>query len=159
MFNRQARATMPRHSIASAPCLVPKIHNSRRRSKQLGIQQSLLGRYTTGTGILTCCPSTTLFSLALGPTNPTLINIAWETLGFRCGSFSLPLKLLMPTFSLPDAPPYLTVRLQCRQERSSTTHTIKYESVASVIDLAPLDFRRRIASYDSGPVSYYALFK
>ena len=119
----------------------------------------MLWRSDTGTGILTCCPSTTLFSLALGPTNPTPINVAWETLGFRCRSFSLRFKLLMPTFSLPDAPPNLTVRLQCRQERSSTTYTIKYKSVASVIDLAPLDFRRKIASNDCGPVSCYALFK
>jgi len=34
-------------------------------------------------GILTLCPSTTLFSLALGPTNPGLIIIAQETSGFR----------------------------------------------------------------------------
>ena len=36
-----------------------------------------------GTGILTCCPSTTSFDLALGPTNPTLIAIGSETLGVR----------------------------------------------------------------------------
>ncbi len=37
----------------------------------------------TSAGILTCCPSTTLFGLVLGPTNPGMINIAQETLGFR----------------------------------------------------------------------------
>ena len=72
------------------------------------------------TGILTCCPSATPFGLALGPTNPTPINVAWETLGFRCECFSHSFKLLMPTFSLPAAPPILADRLQRRQERSST---------------------------------------
>jgi hypothetical protein len=36
-----------------------------------------------GTGILTCCPSATLFSLALGPTNPTRIDLPSETLDIR----------------------------------------------------------------------------
>ena len=36
-----------------------------------------------GTGILTCCPSTTPFGLALGPTNPTRIDLPSETLDFR----------------------------------------------------------------------------
>jgi hypothetical protein len=36
-----------------------------------------------GTGILTCCPSATPFDLALGPTNPTRINLPSETLDLR----------------------------------------------------------------------------
>ncbi len=40
------------------------------------------------TGILTCCPSPTLFSLSLGPTNPWLTNIAMETLDIRRPEFS-----------------------------------------------------------------------
>ena len=35
------------------------------------------------TGILTCCPSATRFRLALGPTNPTRINLPSETLDIR----------------------------------------------------------------------------
>ena len=35
------------------------------------------------TGILTCCPSATRFRLALGPTNPTWINLPSETLDIR----------------------------------------------------------------------------
>ena len=35
------------------------------------------------TGILTCCPSATPFGLALGPTNPTRINLPSETLDIR----------------------------------------------------------------------------
>lgn len=40
-------------------------------------------------------------------------------------------------------------------ERSPTTDTIRCESIASVIRLAPVHFRRRVTR----PVSYYALFK
>ena len=35
------------------------------------------------TGIFTCCPSATPFGLALGPTNPTRIDLPSETLDFR----------------------------------------------------------------------------
>ena len=36
-----------------------------------------------------------------------------ETLDLRRGGFSPPLSLLMAAFSLPDAPPILTVELRC----------------------------------------------
>ncbi len=73
-------------------------------------------------GILTCCPSTTPFGLALGPTNPGTILVALETLGLRGAGFSPAFLLLMPTFSLHNAPPHLTVRLQRRYECSLTAH-------------------------------------
>ena len=60
--------------------------------------------------------------LGLGPTNPGTITVAQETLLFRWAGFSPALWLLIPTFSLPHAPPNLTVQLQRREERSSTTH-------------------------------------
>ena len=41
-----------------------------------------------GTGIMTSCPSPTLFSLGLGPANPGTINVAQETLGLRRKRFS-----------------------------------------------------------------------
>ena len=59
--------------------------------------------------------------LGLGPTNPEMITMAQETLLFRRTGFSPVLWLLIPTFSLPHAPPNLTIRLHCREERSSTT--------------------------------------
>jgi hypothetical protein len=42
----------------------------------------------SSTGILTCYPSDTLFSLSLGPTNPWLTDIAMETLDIRRTGFS-----------------------------------------------------------------------
>lgn len=44
----------------------------------------------------------------LGPANPWLIYIAKETLDFRRSDFSSDLRLLGPTFSLPNAPEALT---------------------------------------------------
>lgn len=60
-----------------------------------------------GHGILTVCPSTPTFVIALGPTNPWLITSAKETLGLRRTRISRVLWLLVPTFSLPNAPPAL----------------------------------------------------
>src|SRR3989344_5572828 len=65
-----------------------------------------------GTGILTRCPSPTRLRLGLGPTNPGMIIMAQETLLFRWAGFSPALRLLIPAFSLDNAPPNLTVRLQ-----------------------------------------------
>lgn len=98
-----------------------------------------LGRYIRGAGILTCCPSATLLSLTLGPTNPTPIDVAWETLGIRRTGFSPVLWLLMPTVSLLFAPLDLTVGLHCRIERSSTAHRTRmfYALAASVNSLIP----------------------
>ena len=50
--------------------------------------------------------------LDLGPTNPGTITVAQETLLFRRAGFSPALWLLIPTFSLPTAPPNLTIQLQ-----------------------------------------------
>ncbi len=68
--------------------------------------------YARSAGILTCCPSTTPFSLALGPTNPGLINMAQETLDFRRAGISPALWLLIPTFSLPYTSRSVTLPLQ-----------------------------------------------
>ena len=52
--------------------------------------------------------------LGLGPTNPEMINMAQETLLLRPTGFSPVLWLLIPAFSLPNAPPYFPVRLHRR---------------------------------------------
>ena len=65
-------------------------------------------KHNGSAGILTCCPSVTPFGLALGPTNPGTIRVALETLGLRWAGFSPAFLLLMPTFSLRNAPRWLT---------------------------------------------------
>jgi hypothetical protein len=67
----------------------------------------------TGTGILTRCPSPTLARLGLGPTNPGMTIMAQETLLFRWAGFSPALWLLIPAFSLDNAPPDFTIQLRC----------------------------------------------
>src|SRR3989338_7279835 len=51
--------------------------------------------------------------LSLGPPNPPMIVIAEETSGLRRPGFSPELRLLIPTFSLPNAPANFTVDLHC----------------------------------------------
>ncbi len=74
-----------------------------------------------GTGILTCCPSPTLFSLGLGPTNPTRINLPSETLDIRRTWFSHVLRYSCrhSHFCRPKA--VLTVSTVSPTERSPTT--------------------------------------
>ena len=57
------------------------------------------------------CPSRPAFAIRLGPTNPSLINIAKETSVFRCAGLSPALWLLVPTFALRNAPQCLTTLL------------------------------------------------
>jgi len=59
-------------------------------------------------GILTLCPSAAAFAIALGPTNPWMINIAKETLVFRREGISPSMWLLVPTFLLRNAPVWVT---------------------------------------------------
>src|SRR5580698_5244136 len=83
--------------------------------------------------------------LGLGPTNPGTITVAQETLLFRWAGFSPALWLLIPAFSLDNAPPDLTIRLQRRYLRSSTTHASRmtHKSSASVLHLSPVTFSAR----------------
>ena len=66
---------------------------------------------TTSAGILTCYPSPTLLRLGLGPTNPGTITVALETLLLRPTGFSPVLRLLIPAFSLDNAPQNFTILL------------------------------------------------
>ena len=73
-----------------------------------------------GQGILTLCPSGAALAIPLGPTNPQLITIAEETLIFRRAGFSPALWLLVPAFSLPYAPAWVTPLPSSQTERSPT---------------------------------------
>ena len=64
-----------------------------------------------GTGISTCCPSTTLFSLALGPDLPREDQLYPGNLGYSAVRILTSLSLLIPAFSLLNSPPILTVWL------------------------------------------------
>jgi hypothetical protein len=60
----------------------------------------------------------------LGPTNPLTTNVAGETLGFRRPGFSPDYVLLMPAFSLPNAPINLTVYLHRNRNAPLPSHPL-----------------------------------
>ncbi len=63
------------------------------------------------TGISTCCPSATHPCLALGPDLPRADQLYPGNLGYPAKRIPTSFSLLIPAFSLPGAPPPLTVRL------------------------------------------------
>ena len=65
----------------------------------------------TGTGISTCCPSTTPFGLALGPDLPRADEPSPGILGLSVCRILTCISLLTPAFSLPCSPPLLSVWL------------------------------------------------
>jgi hypothetical protein len=75
--------------------------------------------------------------LGLGPTNPGTITVAQETLLFRWAGFSPALWLLIPTFSLDNAPPDLAIRLQ-RRYHSILTNQYKIHIFGAM--LSPVTF-------------------
>ena len=64
-----------------------------------------------GTGISTCCPSTTSFDLALGPDLPRADQLYSGNLRYSAGRILTFLSLLIPAFSLPYSPQLLPVLL------------------------------------------------
>ena len=77
--------------------------------------------------------------LGLGPTNPGTITVALETLLLRPTGFSPVLRLLIPAFSLDNAPPQFTLATSPRYQRSSTDPT-KVESHVFGLTLRPVTF-------------------
>ena len=68
--------------------------------------------YIRGTGISTCCPSTTSFDLALGPDLPRADQLYSGNLRYSAGRIPTFLSLLIPAFSLLKSPQLLTVLLR-----------------------------------------------
>ena len=64
-----------------------------------------------GTGISTCCPSATLFSLTLGPDFPRADQLYPGDLGYSATRILTLFSLLIPAFSLLSTPQLLTVLL------------------------------------------------
>ena len=63
--------------------------------------------FIRSTGLSTCCPSTTLFSLALGPDLPRADQLYPGNLRYSAGRILTFLSLLIPAFSLHAPPPPL----------------------------------------------------
>ena len=104
------------------------------------------------TGISTCCPSATRPRLALGPDLPRADQLYPGILGYSAWRIPTSISLLIPAFSLLNAPPLLPVRLPC--PKNAPLPMISHSS-ASVLCFSPGHFRRRTSRL----VSYYALFE
>ena len=65
----------------------------------------------SSTGISTCCPSTTAFTLILGPDLPRADQLYPGILGYSAGRILTFLSLLIPAFSLLNTPLLLSVQL------------------------------------------------
>ena len=103
-------------------------------------------------GISTCSPSATPPGLALGPDLPRADQLYPGNLGYPAVRILTLLSLLIPAFSLLNAPPLLPVRLPC--PKNAPLPMISHSS-ASVLCFSPGHFRRRTSRL----VSYYALFE
>ena len=90
-----------------APVILPRPHISKTR----------------GTGISTCCPSATPPGLALGPDLPRADQLYPGILGYSAARILTLLSLLIPAFSLQNAPPLLIGTASSCSQCSSTTHT------------------------------------
>ena len=90
--------------------LLPLLHRSflSRLMRPFCVPTVLLLR---STGISTCCPSTTLFSLALGPDLPRADQLYPGNLRYSAGRILTFLSLLIPAFSLLYPPSDLSVPL------------------------------------------------
>ena len=77
---------------------------------------------SSGAGISTCCPSATPFGLALGPDFPRADQLYPGILRYSAWRILTSISLLIPAFSLPNAPPLLPVRFLRPLECSPTDH-------------------------------------
>jgi hypothetical protein len=103
------------------------------------------------------CPSGAVLTIPLGPTNPSMIDIAKETLVFRRAGFSPALRLLVPTFLLQHAPRWLTSSASLQSWILSYQYIFpkKYLILSFGTMFNPDHLRREISQW----VSCYAFFK
>ena len=107
-----------------------------------------------GAGISTCCPSATHLCLALGPDSPRAEKLYPGNLGYSAWRIPTSISLLIPAFSLLNAPPLLPVRLHSLKNAPLPMHLMIHPA-ASAACFSPGHFRRRTSRL----VSYYALFE
>lgn len=106
--------------LADFPTKHPHASNANPIRRLIYYSSSLLRKAREGRNINRLSIPLNLSVKRLGPPNPWLIAIAKETLGFRRPDLLPGLRLLMPTFSLPFAPPILTNLASARRKCSPT---------------------------------------
>ena len=123
--------------------LLPLLHRSflSRLMRPFCVPTVLLLR---STGISTCCPSTTLFSLALGPDLPRADQLYPGNLRYSAGRILTYLSLLIPAFSLPIPPLLLigtaSVKWQCSSTNDYVIPKLRCRVLApDIFGAGPLD--------------------
>ena len=96
------------------------------------------------TGFSTCCPSATLFSLALGPDLPRADQLYPGNLRYSAGRILTYLSLLIPAFSLPIPPLLLigtaSVKWQCSSTNDYVIPKLRCRVLApDIFGAGPLD--------------------
>ena len=113
-YSSSVRITYSDHCTDLPLQLLPRLHRSLHSRLMLSTRVPTVLSYC-GTGISTCCPSTTPLGLALGPDFPRADQLYPGNLGYSAGRIPTFLSLLIPAFSLPACPLPLTVQLlPCR---------------------------------------------
>ena len=128
-FSRRRAHVLPYFSsvrITSSVCMadlpairLPRLHRSFLSRLTLSPCVPTVLLYSS-TGISTCCPSTTPFGLALGPDLPRADQLYPGNRGYSAKRIPTSFSLLIPAFSLPASPLFLSVQLLRSQECSST---------------------------------------
>ena len=123
--------------------LLPLLHRSflSRLMRPFCVPTVLLLR---STGISTCCPSTTLFSLALGPDLPRADQLYPGNLRYSAGRILTFLSLLIPAFSLLIPPLLLigtaSVKWQCSSTNDYVIPKLRCRVLApDIFGAGPLD--------------------
>ena len=97
------------HCTADFPTvLVPRLYRAFHSRLPLSLRVPTVLLYCS-TGISTCCPSATLFSLTLGPDFPRADQLYPGSLGYSAIRILTLFSLLIPAFSLPCSPQLLSV--------------------------------------------------
>ena len=132
--------------------LLPRLHRSSHSRLMLSTRVPTV-LLCCGTGISTCCPSTTPLGLALGPDLPRADQLYSGNLGYSAGGFS-PSSRYSFRHSL-----FLTVHaslpVTLRPVNNAPLPMYFVHSRASAVCFSPGHFRRGTSRL----VSYYALFE
>ena len=136
--------------------LLPRLHRSSHSRLMLSTRVPTV-LLCCGTGISTCCPSTTPLGLALGPDLPRADQLYSGNLGYSAGRILTFLSLLIPAFSRHSL--FLTVHaslpVTLRPVNNAPLPMYFVHSRASAVCFSPGHFRRGTSRL----VSYYALFE
>ena len=118
------------HCMADFPTiLVPRLYRAFHSRLRLSFCVPTV-LFIQGTGISTCCPSTTTLVLALGPDLPRADQLYPGNLGYSAIKILTLFSLLIPAFSLLNPPLLLPVQL--RRINNAPLPTLRFLSFGVV---------------------------